>query len=542
MRSPLRILHLEDNANDAALVEASLRNGAISFTTHRVHTREAFEAALEGGEIDLILSDYSMPSFDGLSALKIAHAARPELPVIFVSGTLGEEKAIDSLKNGATDYILKERLGRLAPAVHRAIEEVDAQLERERLEVRVIEAQKMDVIGQLAGGVAHDFNNVLAVIMGYNEVMLAELDPKSQLFECAKEIQNASKQAAGLTKQLLVFSRKQTIQPVVLNLADAVQKLGGMLDRLLGENIEMTIHGEGGGPIRADSGYIGQVLMNLVVNARDAMPQGGKLAITTTNVTLDQDYADAHPDEKPGDYVRLSVNDTGTGMTDEVKAHLFEAFFTTKPLGKGTGLGLATCQSIVRQCGGHIAVFGEPGLGTTFNIYFPRVEEPSHEVGSNHVVPSKGGTETLLIVDDEESLRNLGRRVLERLGYKVLVASNGLDGLRVVREHKGAPIRLVITDVIMPSMGGKEMADKLTADNPDLEILFTSGYTDDAIAHHGILDPGVQLLLKPHTPAALAHKVRELLDAPSRTSSGHSATVNQRIIQHAEVTFQPAAA
>jgi signal transduction histidine kinase len=542
MKPPLRILHLEDDANDAALVQASLGAGAISSTTRRVHTRDEFEAALDGGEIDLILSDYSMPAFDGLSALEIAHTKHPDLPLIFVSGTLGEEKAIDSLKNGATDYILKGRLGRLAPAVKRAMQEVDARRERERLEARFIEAQKMDVIGQLAGGVAHDFNNVLAVIIGYNELMLAELEPKGRLYGCAEEIRDASERAAALTRQLLVFSRKQTVQPVVLDLENTVQELDRMLGRLIGENIEMTmIHGNRGGYIRADKGYIGQVLMNLVVNARDAMPNGGKLVIAVDNVTLDQDYAEAHPGEVPGDFIKLSVSDTGTGMTDEVKVHLFETFFTTKAVGEGTGLGLATCQSIVRQCGGHIGVASELGKGTTFNIYFPRVEKPSHGVVEpNSIAPSKGGTETLLIVEDEASLRNLTRCVLEKQGYNVLLASNGQDGLRAAREHKGSPIALVVTDVIMPSMDGKEMADQLIVDYPDLKILFTSGYTDDALAHHGVLNPGVELLLKPHMPADLVRKVRELLDKPSMTSHEAVETVNQRMIKQAENSFSRA--
>jgi signal transduction histidine kinase len=528
---PLRILHLEDDANDAALVQASLDDGAISSTTRRVHTRDEFEAALDGGEIDLILSDYSMPAFDGLSALKIAQAKHPALPVIFVSGTLGEERAIDSLKNGATDYILKGRLARLAPAVERAMQEVAARRERERLETRFIEAQKMEVIGQLAGGVAHDFNNVLAVIIGYNEVMLADLTPGSTLYRGAEEIRKAAERAAGLTKQLLVFSRKQTVQPVVLDLESTVQKLESMLGRLIGENIDMTIvPGSHRSYIRADNGYIGQVLMNLVVNARDAMPDGGKITVAIDNVTLDQKHVDVHPGEMPGNFVKLSVSDTGTGMTDEVKAHLFETFFTTKPVGKGTGLGLATCQSIVRQSGGHIGVSSELGQGTTFNIYFPRVEKPSHGVVEPiQVAHSKGGTETLLIVEDEPSLRNLARCVLEKQGYEVLLASNGRDGLRAAREHKGAPIALVVTDVIMPAMGGKVMADELMADHPGLKILFMSGYTDDTIAHHGMLDPGIELLLKPYTPAALARKVRELLDTPSITAHETTETVNQRM-------------
>jgi two-component system cell cycle sensor histidine kinase/response regulator CckA len=537
MKSPLRILHLEDDENDAALVQASLGAGAILSTTRRVHTRDAFDAALNGGEIDLILSDYSMPGFDGISALEMAHARCPDVPVIFVSGTLGEEKAVNSLKNGATDYILKGSLARLAPAVKRAMEEVDGRLERQRLEERFIEAQKMEVIGRLAGGVAHDFNNILAVIMGYNEVMLNEFEPTSELYKSAVEIRNASERGAGLTKQLLVFSRKQTVQPVVLDLENSVQKLESMVGRLVGANIKVTIIGEKScGYIRADNGYIGQVLMNLVVNARDAMPKGGNLTIATANVTLNEDYVDAHPGETPGDYVRLIVRDTGTGMTEDVKAHLFEAFFTTKPIGKGTGLGLATCQSIVRQCGGHIDVSSELGQGTTFNVYFPRVDKPGVDTSASlsQIGATKGGTETLLIVEDETSLRNLARAVLERLGYKVLLASNGLDGLRAVREHQGTPIRLVITDVIMPGMNGKVMADKLIAEYPSLKILFTSGYPDDAIAQAGVLDRGVHLLLKPHMPAALARKVRELLDEPDVPPGEKDDTVHQRIIPQRE--------
>jgi signal transduction histidine kinase len=537
MKRPLRILHLEDDENDAALVQANLGAGAILSTTRRVYTRAAFDAALDGGGIDLILSDYSMPAFDGLSALKMAHSRCPHVPVIFVSGTLGEEKAIDSLKNGATDYILKGSLGRLAPAVKRAMEEVNARLERQRLEERFIEAQKMEVIGRLAGGIAHDFNNILAVIMGYNEVMLSELEPNSELYKGAEEIRNASERAAGLTKQLLVFSRKQTVQPVVLDLENTVRKLESMLGRLIGANIGMTITGENsGGYIRADNGYVGQVLMNLVVNACDAMPKGGNLTIATANVTLDEDYADAHPGETPGDFVRLRVRDTGMGMTDDVKAHLFEAFFTTKPIGKGTGLGLATCQSIVRQCGGHINVSSKLGQGATFDVYFPRVDKPGVDTstGLNSIEAAKGGTETLLIVEDEASLRNLARTVLEKRGYKVLLASDGLDGLRAVREHQGTPISLVITDVIMPGMNGKVMADKLVADHPGLKILFTSGYTDDAIAPEGVLDPGLHLLLKPHTPATLARKVRELLDEPDLHAGVMDETLNQHIILQRE--------
>jgi len=331
MKSPLRILHLEDDPNDAALVQATLEADGITCATTCVSSRDDFVAALERGGIDLILSDFTLPAFDGLSALKIAHAGRPDLPVIMVSGTLGEERAVDSLKNGATDYVLKERLPRLAPAVRRAMLEVETRAENKRLEGQFIGAQKMEVIGQLAAGVAHDFNNILAVIMGNNELLRSELGPDSPLREHAEEIRHASERAAGLTQQLLIFGRKQTVQPIVLDLNDVVKGLDKMLRRLIGENIEMTIvPGKQNGRINADSGHVGQVLMNLVVNARDAMPNGGRLTIATNQVTLDENYARTHAGAMPGDHVMLSVSDTGTGLTEAVKAHLFQAFFTTK--------------------------------------------------------------------------------------------------------------------------------------------------------------------------------------------------------------------
>jgi PAS domain S-box-containing protein len=392
--------------------------------------------------------------------------------------------------------------------------------ERKKLELQFIGAQKMEVVGQLASGVAHDFNNILGVIIGYSDLVKSELDSDSPARKYIEEIRLASERAAGLTRQLLVFSRKQTVQPVVLDLNEVVKDLDKMLRRLVDEHIEMTIvPGKQTGRIKADAGYVGQVLMNLVVNARDAMPNGGKLTIATNNVTLDENYARTHTGAIPGDYVMLSVSDTGTGMTDETKARLFEAFFTTKPKGKGTGLGLATCQNIVQQSGGHIGVYSEAGKGATFKIYFPRVEQPA-DLSTKPVEtsPLPRGTETLLLVEDEMSVRHLACSILESQGYNVLRANNGQEGLRVARECKGRPIHLVITDVIMPQMGGKVMAEWLKTTYPDIKVLFTSGYTDDAIAQHGVLEPGVAFLPKPYTTATLARKVRAMLDNKTDTA------------------------
>ena len=413
-----------------------------------------------------------------------------------------------------------------------------------QLEAQFHQAQKMEAVGQLAGGVAHDFNNILGVIIGYGELIAEDLEPDSPLRTYAEEIRQAAERAKGLTQQLLLFSRKQNVQLVVLDLNETVKNLEKMLRRLIGENVEMAlVPGSEIGRIKADTGYIGQVLMNLTVNARDAMPHGGKLTIATRNVTLsplpaspltpslvpvrgvkggegdtlpvtlDENYTRTRQGVLPGNYVMLAVSDTGTGMTPEVKARIFEALFTTKPAGKGTGLGLATCHSIVQQSGGHIEVDTEVGKGTTFKLYFPRVDKPVAAAAAQvQAGPLPRGTETLLIVEDEALVRHLAWKVLESLGYHVLRASNGQDGLNLARDHKGSPIRLVVTDVVMPRMGGKVMADWLKTIYPDVKILFSSGYTDDALAQQGVLEPAVAFLPKPYAPAVLARKVRAMLD------------------------------
>jgi two-component system cell cycle sensor histidine kinase/response regulator CckA len=514
MKSPLHILHLEDNSNDAALVQSTLEADGISCQPTCVRSHDAFVAALEHGGIDLVLSDSSIPGFDGLSAIALVRNRWPDLPVILVSGTMGEEKAVDSLKHGATDCVLKGSLSRLAPAVRRAMREVEGRADRRRREEQFIETRQMEVIGQLAGGVAHDFNNILAVIVGYSSMIASGLGPNSPLLKFTDEIWHASERASGLTRQLLVLSRNQSVQPVVLDLNKVVQDMEGMLRRLIDENIEMTIAVERTiGRIKADSGYVGQVLMNLVVNARDAMPNGGRLFIATRNVTLDASHARIESRESTDNHVMLSVADTGTGITDEVKARMFEAFFTTKTNGKSTGLGLSICLNIVQQCEGYIHIDTTVGRGTTFEVYFPRVELPLHSAAKGDPSgPLPRGTEVLLVVEDEPSIRYLACAVLEGQGYKVLSAANGQDALHLAHAHGGSPLRLVVTDVMMPLMGGDVMADYLKATFPDLKILFTSGYADDSIMQRGVLDAGVEFLAKPYTSATLVYKVREMLD------------------------------
>lgn len=513
MSQPIKILIVEDNPNDAELVVRELYRSGFDPHWLRVETEEDYLINLKP-DLDLILSDYTMPQFSGLRALELLKERGLEIPFIIMSGTVGEEIAVKTMQLGAEDYLLKDRIARLGPAVARAIKSVEERIGRKQLEQQFIESQKMEVIGQLAAGVAHDFNNILSVIIGYSDLIKPELDHSGTAQKYVEEIRQAAERAVALTRQLLIFSRKQTVQPTVLDLNEIVKDMEKMLRRLIDENIELTIVPEKQiSRTKADAGQVGQVLMNLVVNARDAMPVAGKILVETQNATLDENYAKTHKGVIAGDYVMLAVSDTGTGMTAEVKAHMFEAFFTTKPKGKGTGLGLATCQTIVKQCGGHIGFYSELGKGTTFKVYFPKVHQKLDVVAkSTETMALPRGTETILLVEDEPSVRHLTRNVLEAQGYNVLQAINGREGLRVASEFKGPAIRLVITDIVMPQMGGKIMAEWLKVTHPGIKVLFTSGYTDETIVRHGVLELGVAFLQKPYTPAALARKVRKLLD------------------------------
>ena len=513
MTTPLNILIVEDSEDDAAFLVAELKRAGFDPQWKRVEIETDFRAALSAN-LNMIFSDFTLPRFSTLRALELLQEAKMDIPFIIVSGTIGEERAVESMKAGATDYVPKDRLARLEPAVKRALREVQERAERKKIEAQFIEAQKMEILGHLAGGVAHDFNNMLGVILGYCDLMTPGLEAGTQQRKCAEEIHQAAERAVGLTRQLLLFCRKQAVQPVVLDLNEIVHSMDKILRRLIDENVELDfVPGKQLGRIKADAGQIGQVLMNLAVNARDAMPNGGKLRIETANVTLDESFTAAHAGATPGHYVMLAVSDTGTGMSDEVRAHLFEAFFTTKPKGKGTGLGLATCQTIVKQGDGFIEVQSGLGTGTTFKSYFPQVDEPLPAPAlATKGSPLACGTETLLLVEDEPSVRHLACNILELQGYTVLRANNGQEGLRITRQNNGGLIRLVITDVVMPQMSGTVMAEWLKATYPDLKILFTSGYTEEAIGQHGVLEPGVVFLPKPYTPAALALKVRELID------------------------------
>jgi PAS domain S-box-containing protein len=583
-------------------------------------------------EWDVILCDYSMPHFSALAALALLKDVGLDIPFIIISGTIGEEAAVEAMRAGAHDYLMKDNLVRLAAAIerqmleaenHRAHDRAEEALKRSEAELTALfeamtdiilvldtegrhlkmaptkpphiykpaaervgktlhevfpkdtadffldhvrralvegpihgveyslpidgkqvwfegsispmtkdsviwigrditgrkileeqlrQSQKMDAIGQLAGGIAHDFNNLLTAINGFSDLSLRRLEAEDPLRGNIEEVKKAGERAASLTRQLLAFSRKQVLQPKVFGLNSVISELEKMLKRLIGEDIELrTVLDRDTGTVKADPGQIEQVIMNLVVNARDAMPAGGKLTIETKNIDLGDDISHQPGAVDPGQYVMLGISDTGIGMDEETQAHIFEPFFTSKEAGKGTGLGLSTVYGIVKQSDGSIRVYSEQGRGTTFKVYLPRVAENAQVYKRTpDVEENLRGTEIILLAEDEDIVRKLARQVLEMFGYQVLEAPNGGAALLICERHEG-PIDLLITDVVMPEMSGTELTDRLIRLRPDLKVLYMSGYTDNAVIHRGVLDEGTNFLQKPFTPGALARRVREVL-------------------------------
>ena len=643
----LRVLVVEDRAEDAELAIRELRRAAIRCETQRVDSAPAFRHALTDFTPDIVLADYTVPGFGGMAALEILQAEAPDIPLVIVTGSLDEETAAECIKAGAADYVLKTNLVRLGSAVRGALafaqsqsdrhaaeaalrvserrfralveeswdaialfaadgtitygspattrllgydltefvgrnamefihpddrapvllrlEEVTARprsslhiaarvqhkngtwrylegvltnllddpsvaaivnnyrdvTDRRILEEQIMLSQKMEAIGRLAGGVAHDFNNILTAIGGYADLLMADFAPDDKRRGDIEEIHRATQRAASLTQQLLAFSRRQVLQPKVISLNALIPDIEKMLRRLIGEDILFaTVLHPRVGNVRADPGQLEQVIVNLAVNARDAMPapNGGRLTIETRNVELDESYAADHPGVTPGRYVMLAVTDTGVGMDEETKSRIFEPFFTTKARGKGSGLGLATVYGIVRQTGGHIWPYSEPGTGTTMRVYLPRVDDPADPIEHSSEAPPESlrGSETILLVEDEAPVRSVTRQLLERNGYTVLEAADGRTALSLINgEQDRVHVDLLLTDVIMPGMSGRELADQMKARRPQLRVLFMSGYTDDAVVRHGMLEPGLAYLEKPFRPPVLLRKVREVLRHPA---------------------------
>jgi two-component system cell cycle sensor histidine kinase/response regulator CckA len=442
--------------------------------------------------------------------------SREELGQTF--GTLGSDdsSAVETpiLTKGGTERLIEWRNRVIRDGEGLAIGSLSSGTDvtdRHKLEQQYHQAQKMEAVGRLAGGVAHDFNNLLTAILGYCQLLLADLDAENPSRADILEIHKAGESAARLTRQLLAFSRKQIIAPELLDLNAVIDQLKGMLGRIIGEDLRIVLNLRPGlAPVLADPGQIDQVVMNLAVNARDAMPQGGTLTIETANVVLDESYASSHFSVVPGPYVALIVSDTGTGMSPETQARLFEPFFTTKERGKGTGLGLATVHGIVMRSGGSVSVYSELGRGTSFTLYFPRAASADMvaEVAPPVVRPHAAG-ETVLVVEDSDGLRALAKRILERLGYTVLLAANAREAGELFERHPS--IDVVLTDVIMPGGSGPELTKVLVAERPGVKVVYMSGYTEDAITHHGVLDPGIAFLHKPFTAETLGAKIQEVL-------------------------------
>ena len=513
---PIQLLMVEDSEDDALLVARELRRGGFDFDLRRVQSAVELEAALDAREWDLVLADFSMPSFSGRAALDLLRARGLDTPFIFVSGTIGEDAAVDAMVAGARDYVMKTDLRRLVPAVRRELQEARSRRERAGLEQQLRHSQRLESLGRLAGGVAHDFNNLLTVILGSCDLLAVRPEVAGSEVPELAAIRDAAESAASLAAQLLTFGRKQSRRPQALDLAAVVERVRGLVTPLLGRSVTLIVEARPGEALtHADPGQVEQVLINLAVNARDAMPRGGTLTIATAAVELDEAAAQRLAGARPGRFAQLTVGDTGTGMDDEVRSHLFEPFFTTKERGRGSGLGLATVHGIVAQSGGFIRVESEPERGSRFDVHFPWRDGEGLRASVEPQAPSvaaAGGGETVLVVDDSDALRMLARRVLERHGYRVLDAPDAEAAVAAAEEHEG-PIHLLLSDLSMPGRSGIELARDLAAERPGLRVVFTSGQSSDSALQQGLLEEGTTLLEKPWRAAELLRRVREELDA-----------------------------
>jgi signal transduction histidine kinase len=523
---PLNVLLVEDSPVAARLTRDLLQKGAPDGEC-KVEVADRLAGTLERLKkpgVDVVLLDLGLPDSSGLeTAVKVCTAA-PDVPVVVFTALTDEKIGVESVHAGAQDYLVKGHVDArlLRRSVLYSIERKRAQKALRETEERLRRAQKLEVVGRLAGGVAHDFNNLLSVISGYGEMLLNNLSSEDPRRDKVTLILQAASQAADLTRQLLTFSRGEVLQPRILDPNHTITEMNRMLRRIIGEDVELrTLLDPGLGRIKADVGQVQQIILNLAVNARDAMPNGGKLTIETQNVDLDGAYAQRHAGVKPGRYVMVAVSDTGIGMDKQTQAHIFEPFFTTKDAGKGTGLGLATVYGIVKERQGDVWVYSELRRGTTFKIYLPRVEEAGEQAAGGPVAQTAApmGSETILVVEDNAMLRGVARETLGSAGYEVLEAADAKEALDVFARHK-RPIHLLVTDIVMPGMNGRELADRLVKKQPQLAVLFMSGYTNDTMVQQRVLQGDVPFLSKPFTPMGLLKKTFEVLQAASLRAAG----------------------
>jgi len=505
------MLFIEDSEDDAVLQVRLLRQAGYEVAYARVQSAEELAAALEK-PWDIVISDYLMPHFSGTEALQVVREKGVDIPFIFVSGTIGEDAAVAALKVGAQDYLTKTNLGRLIPSVERELRESEERRQRQRLEEQVHQLRRFEAIGRLAGGVAHDFNNVIGAIMGWAEIGANAAYPGGDLQDKFLKIRAQADRASGLTRQLLAFARRQTLESCNTNLNELARETISLLRNVIGERIEIQLQLEEDlDVIWADPGQVEQVLMNLSLNARDAMPGGGRLVVETKNVVVSDDYQRLHPYAVPGNYVLLRVADNGIGMDTETLTHIFEPFFTTKETGRGTGLGLATVYGIVKQHKGFVDVDSTPGHGTAFRVYLPLGNGPA-EISEKHTVfAMRGGSECILIAEDNDDLRDAAQEILQSLGYRVLTAKDGQEAVCVFEQNSDS-IDLVFLDLVLPKLNGSEAYLQMINRKPALPALFTTGYAPELSLVSLAAREKVTVLQKPYGSQYLAQKLREKLD------------------------------
>lgn len=514
MGRPLRVLIVEDNERDAAILIRELIRGGYELIFERVETETAMARALSTQTWDLVLSDYALPQFGALAAVRLVEKAGLDLPFIVVSGSVGEEAAVEVMREGAHDFLFKGKFTRMIPVIERELREAGRRAQHRDIQARLRQMEKIEALGQLTGGIAHDFNNILAVIVGMTELVAACVADDPKLSAMVRLIDESAERGAQLVQRLLTFARKRPLETRVVDLNATVGRATSMLERTLGEHIVLqSALSADLWPALADPSQLEDAILNLAVNARDAMPKGGRLVIETSNVRLDQDYAAQNADVVPGDYASIVVSDTGTGMPPEVMEHVFEPFFTTKEVGRGTGLGLSMVYGFVKQSGGHVKVYSEVGHGTSIKLYLPRTAQQPEATGdapaaSSIALSSQG--ETILVVEDDPAVRKMAVSILEGLGYRVCQAADGRSALDIL--HGTERIDLLFTDMVMPNgVSGQDLIRAARRLRPDMKALLTSGYSAKFLGPQADADTEVRLLNKPYRSEMLARAVRSAL-------------------------------